>query len=77
LDSYHKEKIIINANTNHNFHETFLASEREHILMITNHGIHQWEVVPGLPDTGGQNVFVNQFTDTLAEMHYRITIVIP
>jgi glycosyltransferase involved in cell wall biosynthesis len=42
--------------------------------MITNHGIHQWEVVPGLPDTGGQNVFVNQFTDTLAEMHYKITI---
>jgi glycosyltransferase involved in cell wall biosynthesis len=43
--------------------------------MITNHGIHQWEVVPGLPDTGGQNVFVNQFTDTLAEMDYKITIV--
>ena len=57
------------------FHEAFLASEREHILMITNHGIHQWEVVPGLPDTGGQNVFVNQFSDSLAEMNFRITIV--
>ena len=43
--------------------------------MITNHGIHQWEVVPGLPDTGGQNVFVNQFTDTLADMQYKITVV--
>jgi len=43
--------------------------------MITNHGIHQWEVVPGLPDTGGQNVFVNQFTEALAKLGFRITIV--
>jgi glycosyltransferase involved in cell wall biosynthesis len=56
-------------------HEPFLASERKHILMITNHGIHQWNVIPGLPDTGGQNVFVNQFTDTLAEQGFKITIV--
>lgn len=46
-----------------------------HILMITNHGIHQWNVIPGLPDTGGQNVFVNQFTDTLDDMGFKITIV--
>ncbi len=43
--------------------------------MITNHGIHQWDVIPGLPDTGGQNVFVNQFTRSLAQAGYRITIV--
>ena len=43
--------------------------------MITNHGVHQWEVIPGLPDTGGQNVFVNQFSAALAEMGFRITIV--
>jgi glycosyltransferase involved in cell wall biosynthesis len=43
--------------------------------MITNHGIHQWDVVPGLPDTGGQNVFVNQFTNTLAKCGFKITIV--
>lgn len=55
-------------------HETFLASDRLHILMITNHGIHQWDVVPGLPDTGGQNVFVNQFTETLADKGFKITI---
>lgn len=55
-------------------HEAFLSSERRHILMITNHGIHQWNVIPGLPDTGGQNVFVNQFTDTLAQQGFKITI---
>jgi sucrose-phosphate synthase len=43
--------------------------------MITNHGIHQWDVVPGLLDTGGQNIFVNQFTKTLAGLGYRITVV--
>ena len=61
--------------SNHNYHREFLASERKHILMITNHGIHQWEVMPGLPDTGGQNVFVNQFTEALVQFGYRITIV--
>jgi glycosyltransferase involved in cell wall biosynthesis len=42
--------------------------------MITNHGIHQWEIIPGLPDTGGQNVFVNQFTAALAQQGFKITI---
>lgn len=56
-------------------HQAFLASPQKHILMITNHGIHQWQVVPGLPDTGGQNVFVNQFTDALAKQGFKITIV--
>jgi len=55
-------------------HKAFLASSREHVLMITNHGIHQWQIVPGLPDTGGQNVFVNQFTQALAELGFKITI---
>jgi glycosyltransferase involved in cell wall biosynthesis len=43
--------------------------------MISNHGIHQWDVIPGLPDTGGQNVFVNQFTEALAELGFKLTIV--
>jgi len=46
-----------------------------HILQITNHGMHQWKVVPGLPDTGGQNVFVNMFSDALADLGFDITIV--
>ncbi len=44
-------------------------------MMITNHGIHQWTVEPGLQDTGGQNVFVNQLSKALAEEGFRITIV--
>lgn len=46
-----------------------------HILMITNHGHHQWEVVPGLPDTGGQNVFVNEMSQALAKRGHEVTIV--
>lgn len=55
--------------------ERFLESDRKHVLMITNHGIHQWHVNPGLPDTGGQNVYVNQFTEALVELGFRVTIV--
>lgn len=56
-------------------HVAFLVSSRRHILMITNHGIHQWQVIPGLPDTGGQNVFVNQFTEALTQFGFKITVV--
>lgn len=61
--------------TNNTRAQAFVNSERMHILMISNHGIHQWNVIPGLPDTGGQNVFVNQFTETLADLGFKITIV--
>ena len=53
----------------------FLQSPRKHILMITNHGIHEWEITPGLPDTGGQNVFVNRFTAQLVQEGFKVTIV--
>lgn len=56
-------------------HIAFLVSPRRHVLMITNHGVHQWQVIPGLPDTGGQNVFVNQFSDALTQFGYKVTIV--
>jgi mannosylfructose-phosphate synthase len=55
-------------------HESFLQSKRRHVLMLSTHGVHQWQVVPGLPDTGGQNVFVNHFSEALAEQGYRVTI---
>ncbi len=58
-----------------NIRHHFLSSDKRHILMITNHGMHRWEFIPGLPDTGGQNVFVNQFTEVLADLGYKITIV--
>ncbi|MGW8226559.1 MAG: glycosyltransferase, partial [Anaerolineales bacterium] len=60
---------------NEQFHQAFLDSPRKHILNITNHGIHQWEIIPGLTDTGGQNVFVNQFSDELCEQGYKVTII--
>ena len=57
------------------FAEEFKQSARSHILMITNHGMHHWNIIPGLPDTGGQNVFVNEFSDALANQGFRITII--
>ena len=57
------------------FKKQFQDSSRPHALMITNHGIHQWKIIPGLPDTGGQNVFVNQLTESLTKIGYKITIV--
>lgn len=55
-------------------HQAFLKSSNKHVLMITNHGIHQWKIIPGLRDTGGQNVFVNQFAAALADQGFKITI---
>ena len=53
----------------------FINSPRPHILMLTTHGVHQWKVVPGLTDTGGQNVFVNQFSQELVHQGYKVTII--
>jgi hypothetical protein len=55
-------------------HHAFTSFQAPHVLMLTNHGIHQWDVVPGLPDTGGQNLFVNMFTEALAALGFRVTI---
>lgn len=46
-----------------------------HILQITNHGLHEWHVTPGLPDTGGQNVYVNHLTAAFERLGHRVTIV--
>lgn len=42
--------------------------------MITNHGIHDWDVRSGLIDTGGQNHYVNALSDTLVELGFKVTI---
>lgn len=55
-------------------HQNFFKSARKHVFMVTNHGVHEWEVVPGLTDTGGQNVFVNQFAEELVAQGYKVTI---
>jgi glycosyltransferase involved in cell wall biosynthesis len=57
------------------YEKNFTNATSPHILMITNHGTHEWIITPGLTDTGGQNIFVNQFTDYLATCGFRITIV--
>ena len=43
--------------------------------MLTIHGVHEWQVVPGLQDTVGQNVFVNQFSAALSRCGFKITVV--
>lgn len=46
-----------------------------HILQITNHGLHEWQVTPGLPDTGGQNVYVNHLSAAFVGLGHRVTVV--
>lgn len=53
--------------------ERFLRSDRPHILMVTNHGIHEFQITAGLPDTGGQNVYVNELSAALAKLGFRVT----
>jgi len=53
----------------------FYANPAQHVYMLSTHGVHDWEVVPGLIDTGGQNIFVNQFATALAAREYKITII--
>ncbi|MFH1829312.1 MAG: glycosyltransferase [Pseudomonadota bacterium] len=55
------------------FAEEFVNSPRPHILMVTNHGMHDWEVRSGLTDTGGQNHYVNHLSDTLVCMGFKVT----
>ena len=56
-------------------HNEFLSCGRPHILMITNHGVQEWNMDPGLPDTGGQVAFVNELSHVLAQFGFRVTIV--
>lgn len=55
-------------------HNDFLSASGPHVIMVTNHGIHEWNVNAGLPDTGGQNVYVNQLSAALGELGFRVTI---
>lgn len=61
--------------TSNHYHQQFLAANCPHVYMLTVHGIHEWNVVPGLKDTGGQNVFVNQLSNAMAKRGYKITII--
>ena len=35
------------------------------VLQITWHGIHELDIFPGLPDTGGQNIYVQNMSETM------------
>ncbi|MBT3181898.1 MAG: glycosyltransferase [Deltaproteobacteria bacterium] len=51
----------------------FLNSKRPHVLLITNHGVHDWEIRGGLIDTGGQNHYVLSLSDTLVALGFKVT----
>ncbi len=55
--------------------DAFKTNSAPHIIIVTNHGVHEWKIVPGLKDTGGQNIFVNQFADALVLFGFKVTIV--
>ncbi len=48
---------------------TSLPAKLEDVLMITWHGIHELEVFPGLPDTGGQNVYVQNLAEAIHDLY--------
>jgi len=45
------------------------------VLLITWHGIHELEIFPGLPDTGGQNIYVQNMAEQIHDdYNCRVTI---
>ena len=45
------------------------------VLLITWHGIHELEIFPGLPDTGGQNIYVQNMGEKIHDLYdARVTI---
>jgi glycosyltransferase involved in cell wall biosynthesis len=56
-----------------NKHKIFNESKRKHILIITNHGCHS-PFIKVTTDTGGQNFYVNDFSNALIRLGYKITI---
>lgn len=46
------------------------------ILIITWHGIHELEIFPGLPDTGGQNIYVENMAQQIHDLYHCRVIVL-
>ncbi|MGJ3242561.1 MAG: glycosyltransferase [Opitutales bacterium] len=44
-------------------------NELKDVLLITWHGIHELDIFPGLPDTGGQNIYVQNMAEMIHD-HY-------
>jgi len=45
------------------------------ILLITWHGIHELDIFPGLPDTGGQNIYVQNMAEKIHD-RYQCRVII-
>lgn len=39
------------------------------VLLITWHGIHELDIFPGLPDTGGQNIYVQNMAEVIHDQY--------
>jgi len=46
------------------------------VLLITWHGIHELDIFPGLPDTGGQNIYVQNMAREIHDAHHCRVIVL-
>jgi len=45
------------------------------VLLITWHGIHELNIFPGLPDTGGQNIYVQNMAEVIHDLYgCRVTV---
>ena len=45
------------------------------VLLITWHGIHELDIFPGLPDTGGQNIYVQNMAQQIHDsLGCRVTV---
>lgn len=45
------------------------ANELKDVLLVTWHGIHELEIFPGLPDTGGQNIYVQNMAQMIHDLY--------
>lgn len=48
----------------------------EEVLLITWHGIHELDIFPGLPDTGGQNIYVQNMAEMIHDHYARRVIIL-
>ena len=53
----------------------FIQSKRKHICLITYHGYPGGNIpIGGVPDTGGQIIYVNDYARTLDKLGYKVSI---
>lgn len=45
------------------------AKDLKEVLLVTWHGIHELDIFPGLPDTGGQNIYVQNMAQVIHDLY--------